>query len=72
MGEVGIVEEKPFAIDRRVVVLFQQPGPIKRTTSTDNAVNGIAFLQQMFGKVGAVLASDSSYESALIKVARRD
>jgi len=65
----GVIE---IAIDQmkapvgRMGILINgiKPSRIKRTRTTDDPVNPVAFLQEQFGEIGAVLACDPRDESA--------
>lgn len=57
-----MVEDEAGAGDVAVLVEVVDAVGVEGGGAPDEAVNGVAFAEEKFGKVGAVLASDASDE----------
>ena len=62
IDEVAIVQEESGAAEVRVAVEVVDALGVEAAAAADDAMDGIAFGQEQFGQIGAVLAGDSCDE----------
>jgi hypothetical protein len=57
--EVGIVKKKTLVVYRFIKRQMVQPLADRAAISPDKAMDGVTFLEEQFGEIGTVLASDA-------------
>ena len=62
--QVGVMQKQPTIVDLIISVKMAQSGSFQRAGTTDETVDFVAFVQQEFRQVGAVLACYSGDECA--------
>jgi len=62
--QVSIMQEQTSAALMRILVDVIDTARRERARSTNKAVNRVALFEQQFGKIRAILASDSGDESS--------
>ena len=60
VAQIAIVQLEAGIFDVRVLVDVIYPGGVKAGCAAFDAVHGVAFSQQKFGQIGAVLTGDAS------------
>src|SRR5205085_921139 len=65
IGEIAVMEEEALAIDIFVAAQMLDARAEKIARSPNDSMNGIAFFQQQFGQIRAVLAGDTGYKRTL-------
>ena len=66
IGQIAVVQKECFAVYRRVIEQMIDAAGVERTAAPDNAVHGVAFGQQQFGQIGAILAGDAGDEGDFV------
>ena len=67
IGQVAVVQNKPGAGDMRIVVEVVDARGVEAGGAADDAMDFVAFFQQQFGEIGAVLTGDAGDECAFHK-----
>ena len=60
--EIGVLEKKALAVQGGIAAQMLDARAVEHARAADDAVDGVAFLQQQLRKVGAVLAGDAGDE----------